>query len=238
MLIEDKLSPAQLRSIYSELTGDWSVNDNIKCQEIDEHMHTTIKTVDLGILRDLRINNSRKAKFDNFRDVRSKKTEELQAFTVNDPSHAEAENGEVINNVALAISVRVLYEQCVEAAKASHILDENIPSRSWFRFQFWPKNPYTHAALNYTGQLKVRYMVQQRAIPKNHVGDHYCVCLYKYVRDMAVTFNKHVALVSRGDKNKIKVGEPDCPISAINCGHQVPAANGHLWNLLITTFLN
>ena len=155
MLIEDKLSPAQLRSIYSELTGDWSVNDNIKCQEIDEHMHTTIKTVDLGILRDLQINNSRKAKFDNFRDIRSKKTEELQAFTVNDPSHAEAENGEVINNMALTISVRVLYGQCVEAAKASHILDEKIPSRSWFRLQFWPKNPYTHAALNYTGQLKV-----------------------------------------------------------------------------------
>ena len=150
--MEDKLSPAQFWSTYSELTGDCSVTDNKKCKEMDEHMHTTIKTVDAGVLRDLQINNSRKVKFDNFWDITSKKTEELQlAFAVNDCHHAETENGEVISNMALTISVRDLYKQCVQAAKVSHILDENILSRSWLRFQFCPKNPYTPAALNNTG---------------------------------------------------------------------------------------
>ena len=74
---------------------------------------------------------------------------------MNDRCHAETENDEVISHMALAISVRKLYEQCVESGKSSNILDENIPSRSWFRFQFWPKNPYTHADLNYTGRLNV-----------------------------------------------------------------------------------
>ena len=151
--MEDKLSPAQFWSIYSELTGDCSVTDNIKCKEMDEHMHTIIKTVDPDVLRDLRINNSRKVKFDNFWDITSKKTEELQlAFAIYDCHHAETENGEVIGNMALTISVRDLHKQCVEAAKVSHILDENIPSRSWLRFQFFSKNPYTHAALNNTGR--------------------------------------------------------------------------------------
>ena len=87
------------------------------------------------------------------------KIEELRALAVTDCCHVETENGEVISKMALVTSVRDLYEQCVEAAKASHISDENIPSHSWFKFQFWPKNPYTHTALNYTGRLKVRYMV-------------------------------------------------------------------------------
>ena len=73
--MEDKLSPAQFRSIYSALTGDCSVTDNIKYKEMDERMRTIIKTVDSSILRDLLINNSRKAKFDNFWNVTSKKIE-------------------------------------------------------------------------------------------------------------------------------------------------------------------
>ena len=167
-----------------------------------------------------RINNSRKAKFDNFCDV--------QTLAVNDPHHAEKENGEVISKMLLAISVRDLYEQCAEAAKASHISDENIPSRSWFRFQFWPKNPYPHAALNYTCRLKVRHMVQQRAIQKSHDDDHHSMCLYKYARYMAVTFKKHVAFVSTDDKNKITVEDPNCPISAVTRGRQILVANGHV----------
>ena len=44
--MEDKLSPAQFCSIYNELTGDNSVTDNIKSKEVDERIHTIIKTVD------------------------------------------------------------------------------------------------------------------------------------------------------------------------------------------------
>ena len=56
-------------------------------------------------------------------------------------------------------------------------------------------------------------MVQQRAIQKNHEDDHCCACLYKYAREMAVTF------LCTDDKNKIREGEPSCPISAFTCGY-------------------
>ena len=108
-----------------------------------------------------------------------------------------------------------------EGQKASGLTDEDIPSKSWFRFQFWPKNPYTHTALNYTGCLNIRYMVQQRAIRKHSDDDHYCAALYKYAREMAVRFGEHCVFMSTNDKNKFKVGEPDCPISAVTRGRQV-----------------
>ena len=130
--------------------------------------------------------------------------------------------------MALAVSARDLYDQCVEQAKESNIIHEDIPSLSWFRFQFWPKNPYTHAALNYTGRLKVRYMVQQRAVRKKSDDDHYCATLYKYARELAVAFKDYTAFVSTDDKNKIKVGEPDCPVSAVTRGRQVLVARGQV----------
>ena len=84
LVMEDKLSPAQFRSIYNELTGNSSVTDNIKSKDVDVRIPTIIKTVDAGILRDLRVNNSLKAKFDSFWDLTSKKVEALQALAVND----------------------------------------------------------------------------------------------------------------------------------------------------------
>ena len=81
--------------------------------------------------------------------------------------------------MALAISARDLYDG---------LPDEVVPSFLWFRFQFWPKNPYTHAPLNYTGRLKVRYMVHQRTIRKqSDDDDHYYAPLYKYAREMAAS---------------------------------------------------
>ena len=56
---------------------------------------------------------------------------------------------------------------------------------------------------------------------KHSDDDHYCAALYKYAREMAVRFGEHCVFISTDDKNKIKVGEPDCPISAITRGRQV-----------------
>ena len=57
LVTEDKLSLAQFCSIYSELTGNSFVTDNIKSKEADEHIRTIIKTVDAGILGYLQLNN-------------------------------------------------------------------------------------------------------------------------------------------------------------------------------------
>ena len=86
---------------------------------------------------------------------------------MNDRRHSEhSADGDVIGNMALAISSRDLYNQSKEEAIKSGLKNENIPSHSWFRFQFWPKNPYTHHALNYTGRLKIRYMIQNFRLSK------------------------------------------------------------------------
>ena len=84
LVMLDKMSPAQFRTIYSELTGDYSVTDNTKSKIVDERMQLILKTADPSILRDLRVMNSRKSKFDEFWDVTAKKIEELQLAAVDD----------------------------------------------------------------------------------------------------------------------------------------------------------
>ena len=103
---------------------------------------------------------------------------------------------------------------------------ENIPSLSWFRFQFWPENSYTNAAITYTGQLKVRYMVQQRNIRKFSPEDHYCAALYKNVRCLAVQIKEYSATLGTDDKCKIKFGKSNFLIAAGTHRKQVLVARG------------
>ena len=63
-------------------------------------MRLIMKTAEPSIIRDLRVNNSRKAKYDNFWDVAEKKIEELQAAVVDDRRHSDTQDGEVISYMA------------------------------------------------------------------------------------------------------------------------------------------
>ena len=102
----------------------------------------------------------------------------------------------------------------------------HIPSYSWFKFQFWLKNSYTNAALNYTGRFKVRYMVQQRNVHKYTPDDHYCAALYKYSRQLVIMFKEYAAFASTNDKCKIKIGQLNFPVVAVTQGKQVLVAQG------------
>ena len=128
--------------------------------------------------------------------------------------------------MALAVSVRDLYERCIVTAKAKNIKGEHISSYSWFKSQFWPKNSYTNAALNYTGRFKVRYMVQQRNVRKYTPDGHYCAVLYKYSRQLAMMFKVYTAFTSTDDKCKIKIGEPNFLVAAVTRGKQVLVPHG------------
>ena len=121
---------------------------------MDDRIKLLLKTADESIIHDFRINNARKSSFDEFwSDTESKLT--LQAAAMNDRRHSEhSANGDTIVNMAIAISSRDLYDQCKEEAIQSGLKNENIPSHFWFRFQFWPKNPYTHDALNILADLR------------------------------------------------------------------------------------
>ena len=120
--------------------------------------------------------------------------------------------------MALALSVRDLYEKCKVYAIEKGVSEENIPSLSWFRFQFWPKSSYMAAAMNCTGRFNVCFMVQQRNIRKFSPDDHYCNALFKYAKQLTIKFSDHCAFISIDDKCKIKVGEPNCPFAAVAHG--------------------
>ena len=181
LIVEDKISPTQYRAIYRELTGDESVSDNQISKEIDERYRLILKVADSNVIRDLRVHNHRKSSFDMFWKFTKQKIEELTA--VNDRRHIETtENGNVVVNLALALTVRVLYEKCKVYAIQKGVTEENIASLSWFRFQFWPKSSYMATAMNYTGRFIVRFMVQQRNITKFSPDDHYCNVLFKYAK--------------------------------------------------------
>ena len=109
-----------------------------------------------SILRDLRVNNGQRKSFDVFWDITERKIEELQPAAVDHRRHAQVtKDGDVVSNLALAISVRDLYEECCKTGRDKGLSDNQLTSLSWFRFQFWPKNPFTHSTPNYTGRLKL-----------------------------------------------------------------------------------
>ena len=110
------------------------------------------------MLRDLQVNNGRTPKYDKFWDLVNRQLEEMQAVDDRRHSHSN-EDGLVVANVAVTISAPDLCKKCKEAAIASGFGEDEIPALSTFKFQFCPKDPFTHSAMNYTGKVKVKYMV-------------------------------------------------------------------------------
>ena len=227
----DKISPAQFRFIYQEITGDETVPDNKKLAEYDERIRLIIKHADTSLCRDLRINNTRKEKFQKFWDIAKEKISEMTA--VDDRRHTQGSTltGEVVVNMAIAISARDLYNQCKESAFSENLTDADIPSFSWFKFQFWPKDCTTHSALNYTGRFPVKYMMQQRMIRKSHDDEHYANAIYKYVREYAVSLRDKAIFICTDDKHKISVGEPNFPLSALPRGKRVLVGNNEAYQV-------
>ena len=64
-------------------------------------------------------------------------------------------------------------------------------------------------------------MVQQQQWRMEHEDSHYAACIFRYMREYAVMFQKYSTFVSLDDKHQIKVGHPDCPVAAAERGRQV-----------------
>ena len=62
----DKISPAQFRFIYREITGDQSKAPTSEQEKYDERIRCIIKNADETLARDLRINNGKKVNLINF----------------------------------------------------------------------------------------------------------------------------------------------------------------------------
>ena len=133
-----------------------------------------------------------------------------KSLAVDDWRHATAsmETGDVVVNMALAISASDLHKKyCLEAEKVGLITAEEMLSLSWFKLQFWPKDATTHSALKYTGRVSVKYMIQQCMARKAHDDAHYAGAVYKYAREYAISICDLVSFICINDKHKISVGE-------------------------------
>ncbi|XP_072024864.1 LOW QUALITY PROTEIN: uncharacterized protein [Amphiura filiformis] len=216
-------SPCQLRNLYKMLTKDQSVAENQVCKEMDSRMASIVESADENIIVDLRHTNGRKPKFDKFWDIVDKFL--ADKTSVDDRRHDEViEDGEVVTHMALALSMQDIYRQCSIAA--SNEDDVEVPTYSWFRLQFWPKNPTQRSALHYTGRFKIKHQVQQRQLRKFHVDAHYCNVLYSFLKKYAVDVKCNlgeevISMISMDDKAKVQVGEPGLPMAAVARGKQV-----------------
>ena len=129
--------------------------------------------------------------------------------SVDERQHAHGtEDGDIVVNLSIAKSARDLFERCKSGALIVRLTKDEMPSLSWFQFQFWPKNENLHTALNYTKRFNVRYMVQQQMIWKSHKDNQYVACVFKYVKVYACKLKDIAAMVCTDDKHKIYVGEP------------------------------
>ena len=109
------------------------------------------------------------------------------------------ETGDLVVNMALVISAPDLHKK---------LTAKEMPSLSWFKLQFYPKDATIHSALNYTGQFSVKNMIQERTTRKAHDGVHYARAIYKYDRVYAVSIRDLASFVCTDDKHKISVEEP------------------------------
>ena len=136
----DKILPAQFRFIYQEITRHNSKANTQKQAEYEESIRCIIKNADPALCWDLRINNGKKTKFDSFWDIAKNVIEELTAADDRRLIQGSATSGEVVVNMTIAISARNLYDKCKNAYLKKQFPENEIPSFSWFKFQFWPKD--------------------------------------------------------------------------------------------------
>jgi hypothetical protein len=62
---------------------------------------------------------------------------------------------------------------------------------------------------------------QQYINASNHVDAHYASALFRYQKEFSIKFRDHLTFTSLDDKHTMKVGEPQCPVAAVEHGKQV-----------------
>ena len=191
----------------------------IKPYGIDDRIRLIIDTQDPKLVDDLRhLNTGRQPKYDAFWDEYKKYLSEVVETSVNERRHGE------VSYMAKALSTRDLLSEVAKRCPEG----VPVPSKQWLRLQFWPKNPSLKSALQYTGKLQIKFMVQARQLRKAHPDSHYCSALYRYLREMSIKFKENSLLICMDDKHKCKVGEPNLPVAAVERGKQViVSSSGH-----------
>ena len=201
--------PYVLRSIYRELTKDASCSRTAEEEEVDQRVQELLSLEDVDIVVDLReLNEGREAKYELFWTKCSEYISECTAVP-------ERRHGDICF-MATVISVRDFIDQVSKRCPPG----TPIPSESWVRLNFSPRNPRAKVA-HYRGRLKVKHVVQKRMFRKFHPDEHYCAALFRYQRELAVKYRDLSTFICIDDKHRIKIGEPGYPVAAAERGRQV-----------------
>ena len=184
------------RHVYKLLTGDSSSSTNENEKDIDTRVKQASDLQDPDIIMDLRKHNPVKPpKYSVFFFHKVKSYVENTVEAVDNRRH------DIFTHLAIAISVNMPS-------------DTPIPSEQWLRLQFAPKTPSSYNAVQYTGNLNVKFQVQSHQLRKEHVDFHYASPIFHYQKVMGVRFRKFCSFVCMDDKHHCKVGEPGHPVAA------------------------
>jgi hypothetical protein len=185
--------PYVLRSIYRELTKDASCSLTAEEEEVDQRVQELLSLEDVDIVVDLReLNEGHEAKYELFWTNCSEYISECTAVP-------ERRHGDICF-MATVISVRDLIDQVSKRYPPG----TPIPSESWVRLNFSPRNPRAKVAQHYRGRLKVKHVVQKRMFRKFHPDEHYCAALFRYQRELAVKYRDLSTFICIDDKHRIK----------------------------------
>ncbi|RIB08543.1 hypothetical protein C2G38_2211423 [Gigaspora rosea] len=201
-----KVTPAVLRMLHFDLTGNAAVTSDAVSRDVEEILRLMLTLAYPNIIFDLRTNNGFKGtKFDTFWDETVAYFNEQNLLTVN-----ERRLGTVLY-MPLTLSVRDLRETIVERLKTVYgdplPSDIDIPSDEWIRLQFCSTNATTTRAMYYTGRFNVKFKVQGRMLRKHSEDAHYCAALFRYLREFCIQYRQWTCLISADDKHKIPIGE-------------------------------
>ena len=193
-----KVSPTISEFIYKELALDGTA----AAHPVTKERLRLISLGHSGLVTDLRNLNPGRPnnKYDKFFENMAGIVEDITA--ADDRRHGEAHLSEFISLNEMIAKTK---EVCPEGTA--------IPSSSLVRLQFVPRNPYSHAALNFTSKLKVQFKIQRRQLRLAHLDVHFCNAQFRYMKEKAIELKENCILVCCGDKAKVPVGEPGASVS-------------------------
>lgn len=199
-----KIKPAILRNAYHFLTQDSSAAEHSKQAEVDERVVDFLMNADDPMLfYDLRRNNGR-PKDETLKPFWTELLRYLDEVAV---VHDRRQSAHMY--LPLATSVKSLVDLIRERLGPN----ARCPSVSWLRLNFWPANAFRNTAINYTGEFKVRYVVQQRILRQKHPDSQFAFQQFLMLKEMAVRLKNHCNMVCLDDKSIIPIGEPGKPVS-------------------------
>ena len=76
---------------------------------------------------------------------------------------------------------------------------------------FWPYNQYHNSASHHTGQLNLKFKLQQQLVRVQH-PDAYCATSFSFQKIMAVKYREYASMFFVDDKAIVPIGEPERPV--------------------------